>query len=108
MGIATTMLQILMLKSAKMDLEYKILTLNTAKMYLTTEQSKYVTAGSDLDADSPQVKMLEARKERLNLLERKLDLEMDQYKQELTQINENLNFVKTMNAESIRDFYSRG
>lgn len=71
------------------ELEYKISLIEQAKLGLSSSVAELVTAGSDLDPESPAVKQLEQRRERLNMLEKKLDLELAEYQTKLGMVRNN-------------------
>ena len=83
MGLLTSSMRMFTLNSQRLDLEYKIQLVHQAKADLTTQE---VNAGTDLSADSPTLKQLEARKERLHLLEKKLDQQLVQYQSKLKMV----------------------
>jgi chaperonin cofactor prefoldin len=43
-----------------------------------------------MDPDNPVIKQLEERKARLNLLEKKLEMQMDEYETKLAMVNKNI------------------
>ena len=75
------------------QLEEKVSELKTAKLALATSSAELINAGTDMDPDSPMVKQLEQRKARLNLLEKKLDLELSETQDKLKMIDGGLEEV---------------
>ena len=75
------------------QLEEKVSELKTAKLALATSSAELINVGTDMDPDSPMVKQLEQRKVRLNLLEKKLDLELSETKDKLKMIDGGLEDV---------------
>ena len=86
MGLAAATIRMLQLNMERMDLEYKVQLVSDAKMNLARTITDLVNVGTDLSPDSPVVKKLEQRKERLYLLEKKLDMQMSQYNLRLKMI----------------------
>ena len=84
--MATAQLRLMYLNAYRLDLEYKVQLISEAKMNLSKTCTDLLNVGSDLDSDDPLVKKLEARKERLNVMEKQLDMKMEQYKQKLQMI----------------------
>ena len=84
------------LMAQKHDIEYKILTINQAKLSLAGSMSDLMTVGTDLDPDNPVVKQLEQRKARLNMLEKKLDMQLLEYENKLKLIEKNLGEAEKM------------
>jgi DNA repair ATPase RecN len=74
----------------KNDLEYKISLINQSKLSLSQSATELIGAENDLDPDSPMVKQLEQRRSRLNQLEKKLDMELNEYQEQLAMINNNM------------------
>lgn len=88
--------------SYKNDLEYKILLINQAKMGLTESVNELMNSGTDMDPENPAMKVLEQRKERLNLLEKKLDLQLSEYKAKLEMAEANLGVAEQMESSAIK------
>lgn len=86
----------------KNELEYKILLINQAKMGLSESATELMNAGTDMDPESPAIKQLEQRKERLNLLEKKLDLQLSEYKAKLEMVEANLGLAEQMESSAIK------
>jgi capsule polysaccharide export protein KpsE/RkpR len=90
MGIVTGTLHKQYLIAYKNELEYKMSLIAQAKMELSSSASDLLTAGTDMDPENPVLKQLEQRKERLNLLEKKLDMQLDEYKTKLQMVEANI------------------
>ena len=71
MGLLTASARMFALNSQRLDLEYKIQLVSQAKTDLAAQEAQLINAGTDLSADSPVLKQLNARKERMHLLEKK-------------------------------------
>ena len=96
MGLIAASIRKRYLIAYKNELEYKMQLVTQAKMQLSSAANDLVHEGSDLDQENPVVKELEARKSRLNLLEKKLDLEMNEYQEKLKMIDINLQSCDAM------------
>lgn len=90
----------------KKDLEYKIQLIQDAQMALQSSSKDLINAGSDLDPDSPTYKQLQLRKERLNNLEKKLDMELQEYRAKLEMVEGQMQAAKQMESASIKEIYS--
>ena len=101
MGMATSQLRLMQLMLHKLDLEYKVQLISEAKMNLSKTCTDLLNVGADLDSDDPMVKQLEARKERLNAMEKKLDAQMAQYNTRLKMINSEYDSCKQMLDKNI-------
>lgn len=96
MGIIAATVTQQYLIAYKNDLEYKISLIQQAKLGLADSVKDLLNAGSDLDPENPAVKQLEQRKERLNLLEKKLDMQLAEYQQKLNMVEQNLKSTEGM------------
>ena len=95
MGLLTASMRMFTLNSQRLDLEYKIQLVTQAKSDLTVQDAQLVNAGTDVSAESPVLKQLEARKERLHLLEKKLDQQLMQYQSQLKMVETELASCKS-------------
>lgn len=102
MGLLAATITQQQLTAYKHDLEYKVMLINQAKLGLTSSQDDLLTAGADMDPESPEVKQLEARKERLNQLEKKLDMQLNEYQTQLHITEANLKAADDMINSSLK------
>lgn len=93
MGIAVSTVRLIYLTMYKLDLEYKLSLISTAKMSLSQSVNDLLTVGTDLEPDSPEVKALERRKERLYLIEKRLDEQMTRYQTTLKMVEAQIDQV---------------
>lgn len=101
MGMATSQLRLMYLNAYRLDLEYKIQLITEAKMNLSKTCTDLINVGTDLSSDDPVVKMLEARKERLNQMEKKLDMQLQQYQNKLKMIDTEYGSCESMLQKNI-------
>lgn len=90
MGLTAATVNQQYLIAYKNDLEYKISLINQTKMNLADSSRDLITVGADMDPDNPAVRQLEQRRARLNLLEKKLDMEMEEYQTKLKMVEEGM------------------
>lgn len=102
MGLLAATMNKQYLLGYKNELEYKISLINQAKMALMNSSSDLLNAGTDYDPENPVVKQLEQRKERLNLLEKKLDAQMNDYQIKLQMIDKSIQACDKQIEGSIR------
>lgn len=102
MGLATAQMRFMYLNAYRLDLEYKIQLITEAKMNLSRTVTDLLNVGTDLDSDDPIVKKLEARKERLNIMEKKLDMQMQQYQQKLQMIDSEMESCSKLVDKNIK------
>ncbi len=90
MGVVSTIFRTQLLVARQHDLEAFISDLAEAKMELASSVTDYIDAGQDLDDNSPVVKRLKARREKLELMEKKIDMRMQEYQNKLNMVNTEL------------------
>ncbi len=108
MGLVTTTVRMMYLNAYRLDLEYKIQLITTAKMGLSQSVSDLLNVGTDLDPENPVVKQLEQRKEKLYLLEKKLDMQLSQYNNKLKMIDTEIESCKAMFDKNVERSFSYG
>ena len=101
MGMATSQLRLMQLLLHRLDLEYKVQLISEAKMNLSKAASDILNVGTDLDSNDPMLKKLQARKDRLNVVEKQLDAQMAQYNNKLKMINAEYDSCKNMLDQNI-------
>lgn len=84
------------------ELEYKVMLIRESKLGLSEAVNELLNVGTDLDPENPAVKQLEQRKERLNLLEKKLDMQLEEYETQLKMIEKNREHCEEMIKNSIK------
>ena len=84
------------------ELEYKMNLIRQSRLTLSESANELISAGSDLDPENPMVKQLEQRKERLNLLEKKLDMQLEEYSTRLKMIDKNIEACDSEIDKSIK------
>jgi len=108
MGLIAAAIRTQYLLAYRHDLEYKIMLIVQAKTGLQSSTSDLLHAGTDLDPNNPIIKQLEQRKERLNLLEKKLDMEMASYQAQLKEVEVELESSRAMFESNIKSSFSYG
>jgi len=79
MGLISGLLRVQTLKQMQLDLEFKIQTLTQTKMQLANQGYELVSIGTDLDPESPEFKHIEQRRHKLELMEKKIDAELQRH-----------------------------
>jgi chaperonin cofactor prefoldin len=90
MGLITASYRKMYLTAYKYSLETKIQWIATAKMDLVASADEILALGNDLDPENPAVKQLEARRDKLSVLEKRLDLQMQEYQDRLQMVDAEL------------------
>lgn len=105
MGLITSSFRMMYLTAYQLTLETKIQWIATAKMELVASSDEILALGNDLDPENPAVKQLEARRDKLSVLEKRLDLQMQEYQNRLQMVNAELNSCKgAVNSAIERSF----
>ena len=90
MGLITSTFRMMYLTAYKLTLESKIQWIATAKMELVASSDEILALGNDLDPENPAVKQLEARRDKLTGVEKRLDLQMQEYQNRLRMVDAEL------------------
>ena len=106
MGLITSSFRMMYLTAYQLTLETKIQWISTAKLELTTSASEIMSLGNDLEPDNPAIKQLEARRDKLAVLEKKLDLQMQEYQNRLEMVNKELESCKGAVSSAIERSFS--
>ena len=106
MGLITSSFRMMYLTAYQLTLETKIQWISTAKLELTTSASEIMSLGNDLEPDNPAIKQLEARRDKLAVLEKKLDLQMQEYQNRLQMVNKELESCRTAVSSAIDRSFS--
>lgn len=102
MGLISNQFQLLYLIIRKNDLEYKLQLFNEAKIRNLSTAQDLISIGTDLDPSSPEVKLLESRRERLNLIDKQLDVQIEQFKAQLGFVENSMKAVEQLRDKNIQ------
>lgn len=108
MGLLSASIRKQYLIAYKNELEFKLQTISQAKMGLSQSVSDLLNVGTDLDPESAVVKQLEQRKARLNLLEKKLDLQMNEYQEKLKMVEKEMESCDAMFESNLKTSFTYG
>lgn len=106
MGLITSTYRMMYLTAYKFSLESKIQWISTAKMELIASADEIHALGNDLDPENPAVKQMEARRDKLNILEKRLDLQMQDYQNRLKMVETELQSCQSMVDSAIKQSFS--
>jgi len=90
----------------KHELTYKMQLIRTAISSLATAKNDLMNAGTDLDPENPALKQLEQRKERLALLEKKLNMQLAEYEDKLKMVEADSQNYDKMFTDGVGAIYS--
>lgn len=108
MGLISATIRKQYLIAYKNELEYKVQLISQARMSLSSSVTDLMNAGTDLDPESPVIKQLNQRKEKLNLLEKKLEMQMSQYNAKLKMIETEMDSCNSMIDGNMKTAFSYG
>ncbi len=106
MGLISSSFRLMYLTAYQYSLESKIQWISSAKLELSASSDEILALGNDLDPENPAVKQLEARRERLTALEKKLDLQKQEYEIRLQMVEKELQSAKDAVNKSIDRSFS--
>ena len=105
MGLITSTYRMMYLTAYKYTLESKIQWIATAKMELVASSDEILALGNDLDPENPAVKQLEARRDKLAALEKRLDVQMQEYQNRLKMVETELQSCQSSVEGHIKDSF---
>ena len=106
MGLIASSFRMMYLTAYKISLESKIQWIASAKMELVASSDEIMALGNDLDPENPAVKQMEARRDKLTVLEKKLDLQMQEYQSRLQMVEKELESTKSAVGKAIDRSFS--
>lgn len=107
MGVLVSASRLMYITGYRHDLEYKIQLINTARTNLLASINESMANGADMEPDSPEVKIMEQRKQRLMLMDKKLEMELQQYQTQLQMITAEEKSVDQSLQQNIERSYKR-
>jgi hypothetical protein len=108
MGLATSQIRIEFLTLYRDDLEYKVQLLTQTKLQLAAGETSAMSAGTDLDPDSPEMKFLNQRVAKLQQIEKQLDASLERYKTQLQAVDTEIESAHKFVENDIRRSFSYG
>ena len=106
MGLISSSFRMMYLTAYQITLESKIQWISSAKMELVASSDEILALGNDLDPENPAVKQMEYRREKLTALEKKLDLQMQEYQSRLKMVEAELQSSKDAVGKAIERSFS--
>ena len=106
MGLLVAQMRLAQINEYRSDLEYKIRLVSSTKLDLSNQINELVGFGSDMDPDSPEMKALEKKKERLYIVEKALDAQLQRYQTQLQMIEQEEESVKQSLEKAIQRSFS--
>ncbi len=102
MGLIAASMRLQTLIAYKNQLEMRIQSVTESMVGLQSQADELVTIGADLDPDSDALKDLKVKKERLNLIEKKLEMQQKQFQTQLEAITQEIQSCQQMVQNNIQ------
>lgn len=102
MGIIASSMRLLTLVAYKNQLEMRVQGVTENLVGLQSQIDELVTIGADLDPDSDALKELKVKKERLNLIEKKLEMMQKQFQAKLESVNQEIQSCQQLLSANIQ------
>ena len=106
MGFITDSMRLRQLHGQKMDLEFKIQQITITKQSMINAGSDLMKVGTDYDPDSPVMKTLQQRQQKLKILEEKLNQQAQEYQLQLDAVRTEYESCKQRVNQSIKEEFS--
>jgi hypothetical protein len=106
MGFITDSMRLRQLHGQKMDLQFKIQQITITKQSLIGAGNDLMKVGTDYDPDSPVMKTLQQRQEKLKILEEKLSQQAEEYRLQLEAVSAEYDSCKQRVSQSIKEEFS--
>ncbi|MBO5738334.1 hypothetical protein J6R97_03245 [bacterium] len=106
MGLITSSYRMMYLTAYRYTLQSKIQWISSAKMELVASGDEIMALGNDLDPNNPAVKQLEARRDKLTALEKRLDLQMQEFQNRLSMVDAELESCRGAVSKGISESFS--
>lgn len=87
MGVLVSATRLMYLTGQRHDLEYQIDLINSSRANILASINTMIPNGADMEPDSPEVKLLEQRKQRLMLIDKKLEQDLMHAQTKLDMLN---------------------
>ena len=102
MVAVSSLARLQMYKSYYSDLTSKIQLASAAKIRLAESVGDLMNIGTDLEKDSPELKVLEQRQQRLELVEKKLEERVTRYQAQLQMVEAEIQNCQQMLQKGIQ------
>lgn len=108
MGLISSTYRMMYLTAYQLTLESKLQWISTAKLELTASADEILALGNDLDPENPAVKQMEARRQKLTQLEKRLDLQIQEYQNRLQMVTKEIESCQGSVQKAIERSFSYG
>lgn len=106
MGLIASSFRVMYLTAYQISLESKIQWIASAKLELSASADEIMALGNDLDPENPAVKQMEARRDKLMILEKKLNMQQQEYETRYKMVTAELESVKKTIDKDIQKSFS--
>ena len=108
MSFVTGSIRLFYLTQLKSDLNYKIMLITEAKMDMAKAVTDLMDVGTDLNPDSPIIKDMKARREKLEIMSKQLEAKMVLYKSKLEAVNNEIGEATKQVQEGAKNEFKYG
>lgn len=106
MGLISSQIRVAFLTLYRSDLEFRIQMLTQTRLQLSSSVNELVSVGTDLDPDSPEMKVLNSRQERLKMIDQKLDAELKRFQNQLQAVDTEIDSAQKFVDKNIKSTFS--
>lgn len=100
-------MRLIQLNSMRLDIEYKLMLINSSRLQLTASTGDLQTLGTDLDPESAEAKALQKRQERLQIVEKRLEEQAQRYQIQLKMIESEIQSLNSTIDSNIQMSFGR-
>ena len=105
MGFITGSIRLFYLTQLKSDLEYKLMLINEAKLDAARSVNELMNVGTDLDSESPVIKNMKARREKMRLIEKEFEAKEKEYVNKLKAVEQEIGQVQGLIDKDIQNSF---
>ena len=103
MGLITDTMRLRQLQGQRSDLKFKIQEIISTKTSLVNAGNDLMKVGTDYDPDSPVMKTLQQRQAKVQLMEQKLEQQIQEYQIQLQMVEAEYNQCKGRLQQEIQE-----
>ena len=108
MSFVTGTIRLFYLTQLKNDLNYKIMLITEEKMDMGKAVTDLMGVGTDLNSDSPIIKDMKARREKLEIMSKQLDAKMVLYQSKLAAVDREIGEATKQVQEGAKNEFKYG
>lgn len=106
MGLVVSAARMMYLNGYRHDLEYKVQIISQTRIDLLNRLNSLMASNADMEPDSPEYRLMEQRKQRLMIVDKKLEQELKAYQVKLDTVTAEMQQVKQSLDQNIALAYN--